>query len=101
MNRWINLALDVILIALVTAGLVQATRLIRQLSGLQQGRIEMERFVREFNATVMRAEGWHQRLCGKRRAIAATISKNWSRRPFWCATNCISSSKAPIRSQDV
>ena len=44
------------MIALVGAGLVQATRLIRHLAGLRQGRIEMERFVHEFNATVIRAE---------------------------------------------
>ena len=56
MSLWINLALDVLLIALVTAGLVQATRLMRHLAGLQQGRVEMERFVREFSSTVMRAE---------------------------------------------
>lgn len=56
MSVWINLALDLLLIALVTVGLVQATRLIRHLAGLQQGRLEMERFVREFSATVTRAE---------------------------------------------
>jgi len=53
---WINLLLDVVLIGLVAAGLVQAGRLISHLSGLKQGRLEMERFVREFNTTVLRAE---------------------------------------------
>ena len=56
MSAWINLILDVVLIGLVTAGLVQATRLIQHLSGLREGRVEMERFVREFNGVVIRAE---------------------------------------------
>ncbi len=56
MSEWIRAALDIILIAMMGMGLVQATRLIRHLAGLRQGRIEMERFVHEFNATVIRAE---------------------------------------------
>lgn len=56
MGDWIRLALDLVLIACVSAGLIQATRLMRHLSNLQQGREDMERFVREFNATVSRAE---------------------------------------------
>jgi len=56
MNAWISLILDVVLIGLVSAGLVQAMRLIRHLAGLRQGRADMERFVREFNTTVVRAE---------------------------------------------
>lgn len=56
MSEWILAALDVLLIALVASGLVQATRLIRHLRDLRQGRLEMERFVYEFNATVLRAE---------------------------------------------
>jgi hypothetical protein len=56
MNPWIGLGLDVTLIAFVALGVVQAVRLIRHLEGLRAGRADMERFVREFNATVMRAE---------------------------------------------
>jgi len=56
MSSWINIALDLTLIVLVASGLVQATRLIRHLAGLRQGRMEMEQFVREFNGTVLRAE---------------------------------------------
>lgn len=56
MEDWLRLALDVALIGCVGTGLVQAARLIRHLSNLQQGREDMERFVREFNATVTRAE---------------------------------------------
>jgi hypothetical protein len=56
MSEWVRAALDVILIGMVGAGLVQAVRLIKHLAGLQQGRIEMERFVHEFSATVFRAE---------------------------------------------
>lgn len=56
MAEWIRSSLDIILIFLVGAGLVQATRLIWHLTGLRVGRVEMERFVREFHATVLRAE---------------------------------------------
>jgi hypothetical protein len=56
MAEWIRAALDLMLICMVGAGLVQAARLIGHLSGLRQGRVDMERFVHEFNATVIRAE---------------------------------------------
>jgi hypothetical protein len=56
MSEWIRSFLDLILIFCVGAGLVQATRLIKHLIDLRQGRVEMERFVHDFNATVMRAE---------------------------------------------
>ena len=56
MGAWLNLGLDIILIALVAAGLIQAVRLMRQLAELQQGRTDMERFVRDFNGVVIRAE---------------------------------------------
>jgi hypothetical protein len=56
MDEWIRSALDIILIVMVGIGLAQATRLIRHLAGLRQGRVEMERFVHDFNSTVMRAE---------------------------------------------
>ncbi len=53
---WLNLFLDVALILIVGAGVVQATRLIAQLRDLRTGRGEMERFVRDFNTAVIRAE---------------------------------------------
>lgn len=56
MGEWIRSALDLVLIMMVGVGLYQAARLIRHLAGLRQGRVEMERFVHEFNATVVRAE---------------------------------------------
>jgi len=56
MSEWIRSSLDLILILIVGAGLVQASRLIAHLAGLRQGRADMERFVHEFNSTVMRAE---------------------------------------------
>lgn len=56
MGEWIRSALDIVLILMVGVGLYQAMRLIKHLSGLRQGRVEMERFVHEFNATVIRAE---------------------------------------------
>ena len=56
MSEWLRAALDVVLIIMVGAGLVQAARLIGHLAGLRQGRLDMERFVHEFNSTVIRAE---------------------------------------------
>ncbi len=56
MGEWIRSALDIILIVMVGMGLYQASRLIKNLATLRQGRLEMERFVHEFNATVIRAE---------------------------------------------
>ncbi len=56
MGEWIRSFLDIILIVMVGVGLYQAMRLIRHLAGLRQGRVEMEKFVHEFNATVIRAE---------------------------------------------
>ena len=56
MDEWIRSSLDIILILMVGVGLYQATRLIKQLMSLRQSRGEMERFVHEFNATVIRAE---------------------------------------------
>jgi hypothetical protein len=56
MTDWLGLILDVILIAVVGMGTVQATRLIRQLKDLRASRSEMDRFVRDFNSAVMRAE---------------------------------------------
>jgi hypothetical protein len=56
MTEWIGLIVDSVLIVVVAAGVVQAIRLIRQLRDLRAGRIEMERFVRDFNGAVNRAE---------------------------------------------
>jgi hypothetical protein len=56
MSEWIRLILDLMLIAAIGGGIYQAGRLIKHLAGLQQGRVDMERFVRDFNSTVMRAE---------------------------------------------
>jgi hypothetical protein len=75
MNEWINPALDFVLICLVTAGLVQSMRLIRHLAGLRQGRIDMERFVKEFNVTVMRAEAGIKGLREAARASGDDLEK--------------------------
>jgi hypothetical protein len=56
MSEWIGPLLDLAVIAVVGVGVVQAMRLIRQLSDLRSSRAEMERFVRDFNAAVIRAE---------------------------------------------
>src|ERR1700679_1326358 len=55
-GEWMRAIIDLVLIGMIGVGLVQAARLIRHLAGLRQGRLEMERFVHEFNATVIRAE---------------------------------------------
>ena len=86
MSEWIRAGLDLVLIVMVGVGLVQATRLIRHLAGLRASRAEMERFVREFNATVMRAEAGIKGL-RRPRATAATIWKSSSTKRLWCATN--------------
>jgi Domain of unknown function (DUF6468) len=56
MTEWLGSALDILLILMIGAGLVQVSRLIGHLAGLKKSRAEMERFVHEFGATVMRAE---------------------------------------------
>jgi len=56
MTAWIGLGLDIVLIVLVAIGIMQAARLIRHLAGLRESQADMERFVRDFNTTVMRAE---------------------------------------------
>lgn len=56
MNEWIGLILDGVLICVVGFGTVQAMRLIAQLKDLRASRAEMDRFVRDFNGAVMRAE---------------------------------------------
>jgi hypothetical protein len=56
MTEWVGLILDIVMIACVGVGVVQATRLIGQLRDLRASRAEMEKFVREFNSAVIRAE---------------------------------------------
>lgn len=56
MMEWLGLIVDIVMIVVVGAGVVQAIRLIRQLQDLRASRTEMERFVRDFNSAVMRAE---------------------------------------------
>lgn len=52
----IALVLDVLLIALLSAAIVYAAKLLKQLGTLRSSRAEMERFVITFNGTVLRAE---------------------------------------------
>jgi hypothetical protein len=75
MAEWIRSALDIVLILMVGVGLYQAMRLIRHLSGLRQGRADMERFVREFNATVIRAEAGIKGLRGAARESGDDLEK--------------------------
>lgn len=53
---YLNLALDVVMIGLLVAAIKYAIRLTAQLADMRQGRLEMERFIGQFNATVSRAE---------------------------------------------
>ena len=75
MSEWVRSILDLVLIVMVGIGLVQAARLIRHLAGLQQGRVDMERFVREFNATVMRAEAGIKNLRSAARESGDDLEK--------------------------
>ncbi|MGE4351063.1 MAG: DUF6468 domain-containing protein [Bdellovibrionales bacterium] len=52
----INILFDATLIVLLLMGIRYAMRLSRQLADMRQGRMEMERFIGQFNATVSRAE---------------------------------------------
>lgn len=56
MSEWVTLGVDGVLILVVGFGIIQAMRLIAQLRDLRSSRVEMDRFVRDFNAAVMRAE---------------------------------------------
>jgi chromosome segregation ATPase len=51
-----SFVLDLVLIALLLGGMVIGIKLTHQLAGLRQSRLEMERFIAEFAATVARAE---------------------------------------------
>lgn len=56
MMQGLGIFLDAVLIAIVSAGVVQAVRLIRELRGLRASRADMDRFVRDFNMAVLRAD---------------------------------------------
>ena len=56
MSEWVTLGIDGVLILVVGFGIIQAMRLIAHLRDLRASRVEMDRFVRDFNAAVMRAE---------------------------------------------
>jgi hypothetical protein len=75
MTEWLALFLDVVLIAVVGAGVVQAMRLIRQLQDLRTGRVEMERFVRDFNGAVLRAEAGIKALRSAARETGDDLEK--------------------------
>lgn len=54
--NWLPYSLDLALIALLVIGIVYASKLMVQLKALRAVRTEMERFVLDFSATVVRAE---------------------------------------------
>lgn len=58
----LGLALDILLIGLLGTAISFAVKLTRQLGQMRAGRVEMERFVLAFNATVSRAEAGVQGL---------------------------------------
>ena len=75
MTEWLGLILDSVLIVVVGAGVVQAIRLIRQLQDLRASRAEMERFVRDFNSAVGRAEASIKALRGAARESGDDLEK--------------------------
>ncbi len=56
MTEWLRISVDIILIVVIMFGIVQAMRLINHLRDLHKSRADMERFVRDFNGAVLRAE---------------------------------------------
>lgn len=66
----LNILLDIVLIGLLAVGIKYAVKLTRQLADMRAGRLEMEKFIGDFNSTVLRAEaGIHgfkttARTCG-------------------------------------
>jgi len=58
----LNLLLDLVLIGLLCAGISYAIKLSRHLADLRAHRAEMEAFVKNFNAAILRAEAGVQAL---------------------------------------
>lgn len=54
--NWVSLALDFSMIGLLITGIAYASKLMAQLKALRAARTEMERFILDFNTTVVRAE---------------------------------------------
>ncbi len=73
--EWMQLLLDGALVLVVGAGVVQATRLIIQLRDLRASRAEMERFVRDFNGAVVRAEAGIKTLRSTARETGDDLEK--------------------------
>jgi hypothetical protein len=73
--EWMGMILDSVLILVVGIGIVQATRLILQLQDLRKSRAEMERFVREFNGAIVRAEAGIKTLRGTARESGDDLEK--------------------------
>lgn len=67
--------LDLILIGLLGSGLFYAMRLTRQLADMRASRADMERFVADFNASVMRAEAGIQGLKAIARSSGDDLEK--------------------------
>ncbi len=72
---YVSLFLDFILIGLLVAGIAYAVKLTRQLAEMRASRAEMERFVLEFNATVMRAEAGIKGLKNASRSAGDDLEK--------------------------
>jgi hypothetical protein len=72
---YVSLFFDFVLIGLLAAGISYAIKLTRQLAEMRAGRAEMERFVLEFNATVMRAEAGIKGLKNASRSAGDDLEK--------------------------
>lgn len=62
MNIYLSLILDLLLIALLSVAIFHAVKLSRQLKELKANRLDMQKFVIDFNGTVLRAEAGIQGL---------------------------------------
>lgn len=72
---FIAIFLDVVMIGLLGTGIYYAVRLTRQLADMRASRAEMQRFVIDFNQTVMRAEAGVQNLKNTARSSGDDLEK--------------------------
>ncbi|MDX9689728.1 MAG: hypothetical protein EOM37_05885 [Proteobacteria bacterium] len=72
---FIAIFLDVVMIGLLGTGIFYAVRLTRQLAEMRASRAEMQRFVIDFNQTVLRAEAGVQNLKHTARSSGDDLEK--------------------------
>ena len=72
---YLNILLDVALIGLLVVGISYAVKLSKQLAGMRAARVEMERFIFDFNTTVVRAEKGVNNLKNAARSAGDDLEK--------------------------